>query len=153
MLFEKKENSPKILEKENIVMNCSSVSHEDAIMRSGKLLTQAGYVRPKYIEGMLLRDKEFSTAIGNLIAIPHGTKEYKEEILHTGLVVCAYPDGILWNGETVKLVIGIAAKGDEHLEILEKIVDVFEDESAVEQIVMSGDAQAVYLALSPGEDK
>ena len=42
----------------------------------------------------------------------------------TGVVVMTYPDGIDWNGDKVKLVVGIAAKGDEHLEILGRIVGI-----------------------------
>lgn len=149
MFFEKKTAKLPILKKENIITGCKSEGHEDAIRRSGQLLVQSGYVKEKYIEGMLERDRGFSTAIGNAIAIPHGEKDYKKEILHTGLVVCTYPDGIEWNGEKVKLVIGIAAKGDEHLGILEQIVEAFEDESSVDAVVAAGDADAIYAILVP----
>ena len=133
-----------ILAKSNIVTGMASEPHEDVIRRCGKMLVDAGYVNERYIEGMLARDRDFSTAIGNMIAIPHGQDEYKSEIIQTGLVVLTYPDGVPWNNETVKLVVGIAAKGNEHLSVLERIGDAFEEEAAVEQIVKDADAEALY---------
>ena len=47
------------------------------------------------------------------------------------------------DGETVKLVIGIAAVGDEHMDVLKKIADAREDEAAVDAIIAK-DADEVY---------
>ena len=49
------------------------------------------------------------------------------------------------------LVIGITAKGDEHLEILGQISDAFEDESDVEAAVQNPDSEALYRLLVPGD--
>ena len=43
--------------------------------------------------------------------------------------------GIDWGGETVKLVIGIAAIGEEHMDVLTKIADACDSEEAVDEIV------------------
>ena len=137
-----------ILLKSNILTGLDSVHHEDAIRRCGEMLVKSGYVNSAYIDGMLARDRDFSTAIGNLIAIPHGEEASKKEILNTGIVVLVYPKGIEWNGETVKLVIGIAAKGSEHLSILERIVGAFAEEKDVEATVQSADAETFYRLLS-----
>jgi mannitol/fructose-specific phosphotransferase system IIA component len=137
-----------MLTKENIVMGCAPENHEDVIRRCGGMLVASGYVGENYVAGMLERDRDFSTAIGNGIAIPHGAKEYKKDILNTGLVVLTYPDGVAWNDRVVKLVVGIAAKGDEHIEILERLVDVFEDEESVEAVVAAGNAAKLYQILT-----
>ncbi|WP_312641265.1 PTS sugar transporter subunit IIA [Hydrogenoanaerobacterium sp.] len=138
-------SAPKpILSQQNIQLGLKPEMPQEAIRRCGRMLAEAGYVKEEYIKGMLARDAAFSTAIGNLIAIPHGEKEYKEHILCTGVVVITYPDGIDWNGVPVKLVIGIAAKGDEHLSILENIVETLEEEEDVVRLVNAGDAQAIY---------
>lgn len=138
----------KVIQMDNIFLNQATEPHEQAIQRCGEMLVKAGYAKPKYIEGMLARDRNFSTAIGNFIAIPHGEKEYKQEIIKTGLVVLTYPEGIRWNGEIVHLVIGIAAQGDEHLEILENIVDKLETGEDVLALVAANDAQAIYHLLT-----
>ncbi|MDR2974495.1 MAG: PTS sugar transporter subunit IIA [Propionibacteriaceae bacterium] len=142
-----------VLEKRNIVTGLESESVEDVIRRCGALMTQAGYVTDRYTEGMIARDKEFSVAIGNMIAIPHGEMEYKSEILGTGLVVLTYPQGLDWSGQPVKLVVGIAAQGDEHLAILERIVEAFEDESTVEAVVARDDPDAIHALLVSEEER
>jgi mannitol/fructose-specific phosphotransferase system IIA component len=140
-----------VLDKSNVITGVPSEPHEDAIRRCGNMLVQSGYVKEQYIEGMLLRDRSFSTAIGNAIAIPHGEKKYKSEILATGLVALTYPDGIEWGGQTVKLVIGIAAKGDEHIDIMERIVEAFDEESKVDDMVANGSVDSLYSLLTAVE--
>jgi mannitol/fructose-specific phosphotransferase system IIA component len=137
-----------IITKENIVIGLPPEPHEDAIRRCGKMLVDAGYVNPRYVEGMIARDKGFSTAIGNYIAIPHGEKEYKSEILKTGLAVLTYPEGLTWGDQKVHLVIGIAAQGDEHLSILENIVDKLEEGDDVLALVNAGDKEAILSLLT-----
>ncbi|MDR1432291.1 MAG: PTS sugar transporter subunit IIA [Propionibacteriaceae bacterium] len=137
-----------ILTRSNIVTGCPSTDPESAILRCGRMLVDSGYAKERYITGMLARNRSFSVAIGNLIAIPHGEKEYKDDVIATGLAVLAYPGGIDWGGEPVKLVIGIAAQGDEHLEILARIVEVAEDQEAVDALAKATDAEAIHAAFT-----
>jgi mannitol/fructose-specific phosphotransferase system IIA component len=140
-----------VLDRANIVTGLPSEPHEAAIRRAGQLLVDGGYVQPSYVEGMIRRDAGFSVAIGNAIAIPHGQEADKQAIDHTGLVVLTYPDGLDWNGEKVKLVIGIAAKGDEHVEFLGQICEAFDEEAKVDAAVAAGDPDILYRLLTPGE--
>lgn len=133
---------------ENIVIGQPTESHEDAIRRCGQILVDNGYASERYIEGMLRRDEQFTTSIGNHIAIPHGEMDYKKEINHTGLSVITYPDGIPWGDQVVHLVIGIAAQGDEHIDILENIVDQLETGDDVLALVAGGDKNAIYEMLN-----
>ena len=57
-----------------------------------------------------------------------------------------YPDGIPWGdeGEVVRLVIGIAALGDEHLDVLERISQVCDSDEATDELVAQADAEAIY---------
>ncbi len=134
---------------ENIILGQAKESKEDAIKRCGAMLVQAGVVEEAYVPSMIARDAGFSVAIGNLIAIPHAEKEAACHIKKTGLCVITYPDGIEWGDETVKLVIGIAAIGDEHLEILQNIVETLEEESDVEELVAAASKEKI-LALFTG---
>jgi PTS system mannitol-specific IIA component len=111
-----------ILSPENIRFNASVDSKEEAIRLTGQLLVERGYVKPAYVDTMLEREKLTSTYMGNYVAIPHGTEEGKENVIESGIVIVQVPDGVdFGDGNIVKLLIGIAAKGDEHLEILSKI--------------------------------
>ena len=84
---------------------------------------------------MLDKEPVFNTAIGNGLAIPHGIESMRGEIKNSGLVIMTFPEGIDWGGETVKLVIGIAAIGEEHMDVLTKIADACDSEEAVDEIV------------------
>jgi mannitol/fructose-specific phosphotransferase system IIA component len=139
-----------MLKPENIFLNEESEGREAIIRRCGKILCDAGYVNEKYIEGMVERDKAFTCAIGNFIAIPHGEKEYKKEILQPGFAVLTYPKGIDWNGQPVKVVIGIAAKGDEHIDIIGNIVDAFDTEADVDRFLAITDKQKIIDIFTGG---
>ena len=117
-----------ILSLENILMNQVIKTREEAIRLTGKLLVDRGYVQQTYIEKMLEREELTSTYIGNLVAIPHGTDEGKKEILESGIVIIQIPNGVdFGDGSIVKLIFGIAGKGDEHLDILSNIAIVVSD--------------------------
>ena len=82
-------------------------------------MKNAGYVEEGYINGMLEREKLVSTYLDHNIAIPHGEAEVKEKVKKTGIVVLQYPQGIDYgDGNTVKLLIGIAGKGNEHIDVM-----------------------------------
>jgi len=137
-----------ILKRENIILNQPKADRETVVLRSGQMLLDAGYINERYIEGMIKRENSFSTYIGNHIAIPHGETDYKKDIISTGIVVITYPDGIDWNGSTVYLVVGIAAKADEHLDILGNIVDHFETEEDTINIVKNTGINEFYKLLN-----
>jgi len=137
-----------ILQRENIRLNQPKADKEDIVRRCGQMLLDSGYINERYIEGMIKRENAFSTAIGNYIAIPHGEADYKQDILHTGIVVLTYRGGIDWNGSPVYLVIGIAAKGDEHLDVLGNIVDCFETEEDTINLVENAGVDEIYTLLN-----
>lgn len=140
-----------ILKTKNILLNQSREPKEDAIERVGKMLLDSGYVTPKYLEGMKKREEEFTTYIGNGIAIPHGVNEYKKEILETGLALVQYPDGVEFGKDkTAYLVIGIAGKGDEHLSLLTQIALTVQDEENVERLRYAKTPQEVLSIIEEG---
>ncbi|MBH8584136.1 PTS sugar transporter subunit IIA [Thermoactinomyces vulgaris] len=133
-----------ILSPENIRFNASVDSKEEAIRLTGQLLVERGYVKPAYVDTMLEREKLTSTYMGNYVAIPHGTEEGKENVIESGIVIVQVPDGVdFGDGNIVKLLIGIAAKGDEHLDILSKIALVVAEEENVHQIVQAETAEEI----------
>ena len=137
-----------LLERRNIVLGCAPVTPEEAIRACGRLMVESGYVDENYIQGMLDREASFSVAIGSHVAIPHGTNDVKPLIKKTGVVVMTYPDGIDWNGDKVKLVVGIAAKGEEHLEVLGRIVAIAATDEDTDKLVAGADAENLYQKLN-----
>ncbi len=122
-----------ILVKEGIKLNLKPVSKEEAIQAAGELLTKLGYVDASYIEAMQEREKLVTTYMGLGVAIPHGTSQAKGTVKKTGIVVMQYPEGVAFGEDKAQLIFGIAGVGDEHLELLEKICGMLEDEDVLEE--------------------
>lgn len=125
-------------------------SKEEAIRQVAASLISAGNVKDGYVEGMLARETQTSTYLGNGIAIPHGTTDTRDQVLETGVQVYQFPQGIAWGDETAYVVIGIAAKSDEHLALLRQLTHVLCDDSVAEQL-RSTDSAETLRSLLMGE--
>lgn len=137
MFFKKSTKKLPLLLKENIRTNRKRMQKNDVIRAVGQILVDSGYVKPDYVDAMIEREKTFATNIGNGIALPHGVEEAKKEIKASGIAVMIFPEGTDWDGEDVKLVIGIAGTGDDHLAILSNIAIKMSTPEAVDQLVES----------------
>jgi mannitol PTS system EIIA component len=126
-----------ILSADNVLLNAYAATKEEAIKIAGNLLVDQGYVEESYIDKMMEREALTSTYMGNFVAIPHGTEDAKKAVKTSGLSIVQIPDGVDFGAGIVKLVIGIAGKDGEHLEILSKIALVCADEDKVNQIIQA----------------
>ena len=137
------------LEKKAIILNKKSVTKEEALKYVGSYMAELGYVKPNYTSYILEREKQSTTYLGNYVAIPHGTVEGKQEIEKTGIVIFQYPEGIdFGNGNIAYFLIGIAAKSNEHIEIISHLSDVIEDEEEVLKLKEEKDIEKLYKIFS-----
>ena len=137
------------LEGSNVKLHVQADSKTDAIRKVGKLLVDSGHIKSAYIDSMLGREKIANTFLGNGIAIPHGLPKDRELILRTGIAVTQIPAGVEWNpGETVYLVVGIAARSDEHIEILTNLTHVLDDEKLIQRLSTTENAEDIYACLT-----
>jgi len=140
-----------ILSADLITLRGNATDKLDAIKQAGELLVKSGYVLPEYVGGMLAREQSMSTSLGNGVAIPHGIDSSRNQILKTGISVLQLVKGVEWDeGETVSLVIGIAASSDEHVGVLANLAEVVDDESKLADLLQTSDPQVVldYLGTS-----
>lgn len=137
------DKTPPLLQKKNILLNCEAKPKEEVIREIGGLLVESGHIESEYIEGMLKRELVFGTNIGNGIAIPHSVGEGKKDVIYSGIAIMLFPNGTPWNDEDVRLVIGIAGKGDEHLGILANVAMKLSTEEAMDNI-MKSDKDTIY---------
>lgn len=137
-----------ILTAERVVLADRTPSREEAIRDVGRLLVEAGAVRPGYVDSMLERESTVSTSMGNLLAIPHGTNEGREFIDRTALAVIRYPSAIDWGGDDVRFVVGIAGRENEHLEVLGRIAVLFSEEDDVRSLLAAPTAEALFGIIS-----
>ncbi|WP_334467985.1 fused PTS fructose transporter subunit IIA/HPr protein [Arsenophonus sp. PmNCSU2021_1] len=121
---------------------------QHAIAQVAQALINAGYVTPDYLIGMQKRENQASTYLGNGIAIPHGTVETRHNVLQTGVQVFQFPQGIDWdNGHKAYIVIGIAAKSEEHLTLLRQLTHILSDENIAKRLATTTSIDTIYNIL------
>lgn len=128
---------------ENILINQQFSSKEEAIEAAGSQLVKVGAVNPGYIQAMKEREAIVSTYMGNFLAIPHGTDEAKSEVIKSGITLLQAPEGIDWDGNVVKVVVGIAGKDGDHLDLLSQIAIVFSEEENVDRVINAQSAEEI----------
>lgn len=130
-------------------LNAKAQNKHDAIEQVARLLVDSGNIDPRYIESMFAREQVANTYLCNGIAIPHGMPENREFILNTGISVLQIPEGVQWNDEdTVYLLVGIAAKSNEHLDILRKLTRVVSDEEEAQRLAQTSNPADIIEALT-----
>jgi mannitol PTS system EIIA component len=145
--FKSKKALP-ILMKENVIIENQTMSVKEAIDKVGAMMVKSGYVKEGYIAGMHRRDEDLSVFLGNMLAIPHGVHDVKDEIIASGMAVLIVPDGIDWHGSTAKVIVGLAGKDGEHMSILANLATVFAELETAEKLVEAKDADLVYQTLT-----
>lgn len=152
------ENSAKEAQAEGLTLQAAQVflglqanSKEEAIRFAGEQLVKAGFVQPSYVDAMFAREQMVSTYLGEGLAVPHGTSDAKDSVLKTGIVVCQYPNGVRFTDEedgVAKLVVGIAAKGNDHIQILSAITNALDDEQAMKTLTQTNNVDEVLALLA-----
>ena len=137
-----------VLHPDYIRLGLDAVDRDAAIAAAGELLKERGLATDEYVASMHDREATVSTFLGNGVALPHGTYEAKGAVTGTGVVVMQYPDGIDWGNGTAHLVIGLAAQGEEHVQVLSQLADVLQDEVLAKELWTSADQDFVYNTLS-----
>jgi len=139
------------LSESNIHLNANAADKQQAIEMAASALVQADNVENGYLQGMLARELQTSTFLGNGIAIPHGTLDTRSMVKKTGVQVFQFPQGIEWGeGNIAYVVIGIAARSDEHLSLLRQLTRVLSDEDTAEKLAKITDV-AEFRAILMGE--
>ncbi|MCX9094313.1 PTS mannitol transporter subunit IICBA [Providencia rettgeri] len=139
------------LSAKHIHLNLAAENKTQAIRFVGQKLVDGGYVEPEYIEAMLAREKLTPTYLGESIAVPHGTIEAKDRVLKTGIVICQYPKGVQFGeepDEIARLVIGIAAQNNEHIEVITRITSALDEDGVIERLCETQDVQEVLEILA-----
>ena len=142
------EPKPAVMHASGILLQQPPVTKETAIRLAGKLLVDEGCVEPPYVEAMLDREKVFTTYMGMGIAIPHGTSEAKAQVKKTGITLVQFPEGVDFGDEKANLVFGIAGIGDEHLDMIQKIVQALDDPAELEKMKTTDDVDWILQKLS-----
>jgi phosphocarrier protein FPr len=133
----------------SVQTGCRAHSKEEAIRQVAALLQKNDHVSALYADSMLKRETLANTYLGSGIAIPHGVPADRDQIFKTGVAVLQLPEGIEWqSGEIAHLVIGIAAKSDEHLQLLGSITELLSQQDLIDRLATTTDAEQIVAALT-----
>lgn len=139
------------LSSQNVHLNGTATDKEEAIRLVAEGLIANGNVSSGYEIGMLARETQTSTFLGNGIAIPHGTLDTRHLVQNTGVQVYQFPNGVEWGeGNIAYIVIGIAAKSDEHLSLLRQLTTILGDETIADTLAKTQDITQ-FIALLSGQ--
>ncbi|RKG92445.1 phosphoenolpyruvate--protein phosphotransferase [Corallococcus terminator] len=127
----------------------SAANKAEAIRMVGQVMVESGFIAPGYIDSMLKREQVSATYLGHGIAIPHGLPEARDHVRQTGVVVVQFPAGVPWSPDgSARIVVGIAAKSDEHLQVLANLTGVLGDEAQSEALAHTEDPSVIVQALN-----
>ena len=121
------EAKPAVMHASGIKVGQTPVSKEEAIRAAGELLVAEGCVEPPYVDAMLDREKQ---------------------VKKTGITLVQYPEGVDFGDEKANLVFGIAGVGDEHLDMIQKIVQALENPEELEKMKTTDDVNWILEKLS-----
>lgn len=137
-----------VLRADGISLGRTAVDKWDAVRQTGAVLLQLGAADDGYVAAMLEREGSVSTYIGEGVAIPHGTDAGRALVRRTTLSFLTFPDGVDWDGEDVRVCVGIAATGDEHVSVLSGLAQVLMEADSAERLRTATDPQEVLALLS-----
>lgn len=120
-----------LLKSESIMIGASASSREEAISILVDLHEKVGNLRDKevYRKGIMAREEQGTTAVGEGIAIPHAKSD---AVKQAGLTAITVPQGVDYqapDGKPSNILFMIAAPmdGDLHLEVLSRLMTLLMD--------------------------
>jgi mannitol PTS system EIIA component len=140
---------PPLLVKSGIHFGATASSKEEAVALCGQALVSLGAATNEYATAMWEREQIASSYLGNFVAMPHGTDESRKFVNFGQIVFLRFAHPFMWDDEEVKLCIGIAAQGDEHVEIIGNLADALLDEEKFEKLLSTNEHDDVLKILSP----
>jgi mannitol PTS system EIIA component len=137
-----------LLPASSINLTATASGRDDAIRQAGALLVAAGAVFPDYVDQMLERERVVSTFVGDGIAMPHGTLTAKSDVVNEGLSVLLLGEPVDWAGQSVTLVIGIAAHGRRYITLLSQLATALLDDGRAKSLRESTTTEQVRALLA-----
>jgi mannitol PTS system EIIA component len=140
-----------LLSERTIRVRASFTDKEEAIRACGALLAEAGHIEDGYIDMMVERDRKSTVYVGNGVAMPHGTEASRRFVKSTGLAIVQVPEGVdFGDGNIARILIAIAARGEEHIDLLTEIAETCADDERLAKLIAAADPREVLALLGAG---
>lgn len=137
----------KLVSLEDIELNVSAVDWQDAVVKSGTILLNNGYVTREYIGAMVSTVKSLGPYIVAApgLAMPHARST--NGVIKSGISIMTLSQPVRFGNKSndpVYLLIGLAGSNDDlHLKIMQAIAAIFEDDSMLDRITACDSKEAV----------
>lgn len=136
-----------------ILLNSTASSREEAVLLCGQALLDCGAIEKPYLDAMWERELIMSSYIGEATAIPHGTDRSRKYVNFAQLVFLRFSNPIDWDGEQVKLAIGIASANDDHVDTLGVIAEILMDDERRKIVFESTDPNEILNLVQKAFEK
>ena len=133
----------KILEG-NIQIMDSVADWKESVRIAGKSLLEKNIITENYIKAMIesIEKLGFYVILRENLAMPHARPE--EGTLGTGVSLLKLNEPVYYGESKVQLVFVLATKdADSHMEILMKLVELFQDDESIEKLIISQDYKEI----------
>ena len=140
---------PNLLTQAGIHFGATASSKGEAVALCGAEFVKLGAASHEYANAMWEREQIASSYLGNAVAMPHGTDESRKYVNFGQIVFIRFAKPFIWDDEEVKLCIGIAAQGDEHVEIIGNLAEALLDDEKFEILLSTTDKAQVLEILNP----
>ena len=144
-----------LLKKKSIMPGAKLSTKADAIDLMIRLHDEAGNLADKeeYRKGILAREEEGTTAVGEGIAIPHAKSA---AVKQSGLVAITVPEGIDYQApdgkpSTILFMIAAPEDGYLHLEVLSRLMTLLMDMELREELLKAQTPEAFLEAIDRKE--
>ena len=145
-----------LLNSQSIALGAEATNKEDIIEKMTILMEKSGNLtdRKQYLKGVLAREEEGTTGIGEGIAIPHAKNA---AVKRAGLAAMVLKDEVDYDsldGEPVKLIFMIAAPengANEHLQALARLSTMLMDEDFRERLIGAKSVEEFFKIVDKKE--
>ncbi|MCR5763092.1 MAG: fructose-specific PTS transporter subunit EIIC [Treponema sp.] len=147
-----------LLDPKSICLNGKAKDKADAIEQMVKLMSKCGSISniEAYHKGVLAREEESTTAVGEGVAIPHCKSD---SVLRPSLAAMTVPAGVDYDapdGEKVKVIFLIAApntKDNVHVDVLSKLSVLLLDENFTKDLLKADSVEKFLAVVDEAETK
>jgi PTS system mannitol-specific IIA component len=128
----------------SIILDATAADRAEAVRVAGTVLLDGGAVDAAYVDAMQDRESVVSTYVGEGIALPHATVGSHAEVHRDALALLRFPTGIDWDGESVTVVIAVAAHGRGYIGLISQLATTLLDPARAEALRTATTAEDVY---------
>lgn len=147
-----------LLSNQSIALGAEAANKKDIIEKMTVLMETSGNLtdRKRYLKGVLEREAEGTTGIGEGVAIPHAKNAAVKKAGIAAMVLKKEVDFESLDGEPVKLVFMIAAPdngANEHLEALSRLSTMLMDDEFRNRLIQAEDRNRFLAIIDEKEQK